>query len=253
MTIVGDSSEILRAEASTGAFVVRRRFRRRAGITVMACAAWIGLLVVLSLTVQWLPIHSYAAAIGGPNRPPNWSAEFLGTDIAGRSMVSRILYGARTSLMISTIATASSAVVGGLVGLSAAYFQGAIATLGEVFSNTILSVPSLLLLLVVVISAGSTIPVIIIACGLVFVPQFLRIARASASTELTRDYIVSARGMGAGWVRIIFRELVPNTWPSRDAPLSDVRITSVLSHSPSSSNAWRIRPTLSSIVPTMAA
>ncbi|MCI4337605.1 MAG: ABC transporter permease, partial [Thermoplasmata archaeon] len=193
--------------------IVARKRRRIAGkIGLWFSLFWIGLLVIIALTAQWLPLKNYGLAVGDLNQPPHWGREFFGTDIAGRSMLSRVLFGARTSLLISGVATAASAAAGSVLGLFSAYFGSWIETIGEVISNTILSVPGLLLLLVITLSVGTSIPVIIFACGLIFIPQFLRLSRANGARELTRDYIFAARGLGASRYRIIFKELVPNTW-----------------------------------------
>jgi peptide/nickel transport system permease protein len=170
--------------------------------------------LVVALTAQWLPIHSFGVAVGTPNQPPNWSGEFLGTDGAGRSMLSGIVYGARVSGAIAVIATAVSAVVGGVLGLLSAYFESIMRTLGEVIANTLLAVPGLLLAIFIVLVFGSSVAVITLACSLIFVAPFLRLTRSNAASELTREYIVAARGLGASPWRIMFRELLPNVWPS---------------------------------------
>lgn len=175
---------------------------------------WIIALVVIALTVQWYPIHNYGLAVGPPNAPPSWSHELLGTDAAGRSMLSRMLYGTRTSLMISVVSTALGFVVGTVLGMFSAFFGKVVATLGEVIANTILAIPALVLLLGVVLALGPSVTTIMFACGLVFVPLYLRLTRAEASRQLASDYILAARGLGASPRRIIFRELLPNTVPS---------------------------------------
>lgn len=204
-----------RSALDTGrGWMLRRRIRHHHGALVTFSGLWILALIVIALTVQWFPVHNYGTAVGPPNQAPNWSAEFFGTDAAGRSMLSRLLYGARTSLMISVVAAALGFAVGTFLGMCSAFFGKLVATVGEVIANTILAIPPLVLLLGVVLALGSSVTTIMLACALIFVPLYLRLTRAEASRQLASDYIVAARSLGASSRRIIFRELLPNTVPS---------------------------------------
>jgi len=175
---------------------------------------WIGFLILVTLTIQWWPVPTYALAVGASNVPPHWGHELLGTDAAGRSILSRLLYGARTSMVISVVAASLGFCVGSFLGLLAAFFGRGVKTVGEVIANTILAIPPLVLLLGIVLALGSSVTTIMIACGVVFVPLYLRLTRAEASRQLAREYITAARLLGASSRRIILRELLPNTVPS---------------------------------------
>jgi peptide/nickel transport system permease protein len=194
--------------------LARRHPRKHTDIALALAASWIGILIVLAITAQWLPLHSYLLPAGQPNVGPNWSREFFGTDAAGRSVLSRVIFGARVSILISVLATAISFCVGAILGVCAAYFGPPISSIGDVIANSILSIPSLLLLLAVVLALQPSIPVITVACAVIFVPAFLRLTRATAATQMVSDYVQIARGLGASPARIIFRELLPNTAPS---------------------------------------
>lgn len=210
------SGPVAPLEDRTAAIIGARSARRgwNGGIVLWCSLFWVALLAVIALTVQWFPLPSYGLAVGAVDQAPTWGKELLGTDIAGRSVLSRSLFGARTSLLISTSATATSASAGALLGLAAAYFGSWAETIGEVVSNSILSVPGLLLAIVVTLSLGSSIPVLIIVCAVIFLPQFFRLTLANGARELTREYISAVRGLGASSVYIILRELLPNTWQS---------------------------------------
>ena len=192
---------------------LRRHPRVRGWGVIAMAAAWLGVLVVVAVTAQWLPIPKPGIGIGTPNQAPHWGREFLGTDGAGRSMLSRIVFGTRISLLIACVATAGSAVIGGVVGLLSAYFGSVVRLVGEIIANTLLSIPGLLLGIFIVLVFGTSVPVIMVGCGLVFVAQFVRLTRANASRELALGYVRAARGLGASSRRIIFRELLPNVWP----------------------------------------
>lgn len=193
--------------------LVRGRHRNR-DVALAGAAIWIGILLVLAITAQWLPLHSYLLPAGSPNTGPNLSREFFGTDASGRSMLSRIVFGARVSILISCLATAISFCAGSVLGLCSAYFGARVSAISDVIANTILSIPSLLMLLAIVLALGPSVLVITLASSIVFIPAFTRLTRATASTQLVHDYVVVARGLGASSGRIMFRELLPNTAPA---------------------------------------
>jgi peptide/nickel transport system permease protein len=188
-----------------------RRARRRPKPVLTLCALWLGLVVVLAIFAAVLPIQSPTVVVSSPNLSPSWTAEFLGTDAIGRSMVSRLIFGAQVSFEIAVLVTAVAMVVGGAVGLLAVYFRGAVTFVAGVIANTILSVPGLLLLLAIVVVLRPSIPVLVGAIALLYFPGFMRVTRATAISLIEREYVVAARSLGATQWRIIFRELLPNT------------------------------------------
>jgi peptide/nickel transport system permease protein len=194
-----------------GAATPRRR--RRKLLPVGIAFTWLGVLVFLSLFVQWLPLHSPTTPAGTYNTGPNWSAEFLGFDGIGRSTLSRIAYGSRVSLGIGLSATLIAMTVGGLLGLATVYFGRWLTEIVDTLTNIVLAVPPLLLLLAIVLALRPTMPVLVGALSLVFIPAFLRLTRVNARVQMNREYVLQARLMGAGGLRLIFREVVPNTIP----------------------------------------
>jgi peptide/nickel transport system permease protein len=211
--------------ATEGTFDARRRHRgafrlglgaerlprRRPKPVLTACALWLGLVVVLAVFANVLPIKDPSSVIGSPNVNPAWGSQLLGTDAIGRSMVSRLVFGARVSLEISVLVTLVAMVVGGAVGLLSAFFRGAVTFVADTIANTILSVPGLLLLLAIVVVFHPSLPVLIAAIALLYLPGFMRVTRATAISLIEREYVVAARSLGASQARIIGRELLPNT------------------------------------------
>ena len=188
-----------------------RASRRRPKPVITACALWLGLLIVVAVFANVLPISDPSKVIGIPNVNPAWGSQFLGTDAIGRSMVARLAFGARVSFEISLLVTLVAMVVGGAIGLMSAFFRGPVTFVADTIANTILSVPGLLLMLAIVVVFHPAIPVLILAIALLYLPGFMRVTRATAISLIEREYVVAARSLGASTFRIIARELLPNT------------------------------------------
>ncbi len=147
--------------------------------------------------------------------PPAWqdggSWRFpLGTDDIGRDILSRLIYGARLSMIIGFIVVFLSLGFGVVLGLSAAFARGTVEILIMRLMDIMLALPSLLLAIVIVAILGPGLFNAMIAVSIVSLPHFTRLARASAMSELTREYVSSARIAGAGTLRLMFRTVLPN-------------------------------------------
>lgn len=179
----------------------------------LACG-WLGLLGLVALGVGVLPLPAPDTPVGAPNLPP-FSAfpEVLGTDGIGRSVLSRLAHGARISLTVSLGATLVAAVVGGLLGVLAAYLRGVAESVIGVLLDAILAFPPLLLLLALAAVVRPGAGTLVVSLGLLFVPPFARLAKAAALSRLNREYVLAAEAPGAGHGRLIFRELLPGCVP----------------------------------------
>jgi dipeptide transport system permease protein len=147
--------------------------------------------------------------------PPVWqeggrAAFLLGTDAVGRDMLSRLLYGARFSLFIGLIVVAIALSGGIVIGLVAGYFRGWVDTAIMRLMDVILAFPSLLLALVLVAVLGPGLLNAMIAIALVLQPHFVRLTRAAVLAERSKEYVISARVIGAGPLRLMFRTILPN-------------------------------------------
>jgi len=147
--------------------------------------------------------------------PPAWSeggsSQFLlGTDYAGRDMLSRIIHGSQLSLVAGGIVVLLCLSFGIVIGLTAAYFRGITETLIMRVMDTILAVPGLLMALVLVAILGPGLINAMIAISITYMPYFVRLTRASAISESSRDYVVASRVAGAGRLRIMFITILPN-------------------------------------------
>lgn len=194
-----------------GAPVLSQRVRPRGRLILILAATWVALMLILAITANWLPIRNPIVPIGVPNVSPHWGREFLGLDGEGRSMLSRLVYGARTSYEIAICTTAVALCIGCSIGLLAVYFRGAVSFFAEFLSNVILSIPGLLLLLTIASVVNPSIEEVMAAISLVFLPNFIRLTRAIALSQIEEQYVLAARGLGASPARIIMHELLPNT------------------------------------------
>ena len=166
------------------------------------------------------PDRSYLEIVRvGPIQP----GHPLGGDGLGRDMLARVIFGARASLLISFGAVLGGFLLGGLLGLLAGYFRGKVdAVLSTVF-NVLLSIPALVLALSLVavfasaeqnVSNGRKMAVVIAALAIVTVPLIGRIARGSTLAWSEREFVKAAEVLGAGHVRIMLREVLPNVLPA---------------------------------------
>ncbi len=142
-------------------------------------------------------------------QPPSWEHPF-GTDSLGRDMFARIMYGARTSLMIGAISCLICCTSGVLLGAIAGFFGGKIDDIIMRFFDILLAIPSTLMAIVLVAAFGTSLLNIIIAVGLPTLPQYVRITRASVMTIKQQEYVEAARAVGATNAQIIRMHILPN-------------------------------------------
>lgn len=148
-------------------------------------------------------------------KPPFWqeggSLSYpLGTDAIGRDILSRLIFGARLSLVIGIAVVALAIVVGVVLGLIAGYFKGVADIVIMRFMDILMTMPSLLLAIVIVAILGPGLMNAMLAVAIVVLPHYVRITRAAVITEASKDYVVAAKVSGAQTVRLMFSEILPN-------------------------------------------
>jgi peptide/nickel transport system permease protein len=166
-------------------------------------------LVILALFAPFFATHSpYAAVLTDRLKPP--SAEFwLGTDELGRDIWSRIVYGARITLMIVVLVAAIAAPLGLVIGAVAGYFGGWTDRILMGVTDVFLSMPKLILALAFVAALGPGIENAVIAIAITSWPAYARIARAETLTIRSSEFISAVRLQGASAARIIVRHILP--------------------------------------------
>lgn len=178
--------------------------------------AYVVFIVFLAVFADWLAPHS-------PNDqfrdfilvPPAFaegghSQFWLGTDGVGRDILSRLMHGARLSLLIGLVIIVCSLAMGIFLGMVAGYFGGFADNAIMRMSDILQSLPALLLAIAIVAVLGPSIVNAGFALSLVYLPHYIRLTRASVLSEKNRDYVVSSRVAGANHWRLMFITILPN-------------------------------------------
>ena len=186
-----------------------RRFLRRQPLAAGGAAIVAGLIAAALLAPVLAPSDPFEQNLYQRLAPPSLSNP-LGTDEFGRDIFSRILYGARISLRIGIVCIVIALTSGTLIGVTAGYFGGAVDTALMRVVDLMLAFPSILLAIAVVSVIGPGIDNAIIAVGIVLVPQFARLMRATVLAVAQMPYVEAARALGAGDRRIVLHAILPN-------------------------------------------
>ncbi len=206
------------APAPVDHFAALREFWRHFSMNRGALVAGVLLLILIVLALgapffaPHSPIEQYRDVV---RIPPAWleggSRHFLlGTDEAGRDILSRLIYGARLSLWIGGVSVFLALLPGITLGLCAAFFPAWLGTSIMRLTDILLALPSLLLAIAVVAVLGPGLANTTFAIATVALPSYVRLTRASALSELHKEYVVASRVAGAGTLRLMFSQVLPN-------------------------------------------
>jgi dipeptide transport system permease protein len=188
------------------------RENRGAVLGLVVVAAIVLMAIFASLIAPHDPIEQFK---GMTKLPPIWEngADWnfiLGTDAVGRDMLSRIMFGARVSLFIGGAVMAVSMVFGIALGLAAAFFGGIVDVVIIRIMDLIMAIPSLVLAILIIAVIGPNLTNTIVAVTVVGLPNYVRLVRASALTELSKDYVTAARVAGVRQWRMMTVTVLPN-------------------------------------------
>jgi peptide/nickel transport system permease protein len=180
--------------------------------------SWVGLFIFLIVAFA-----AIAAPLLSPHDPveqnilyklrPPTAEHPIGTDAFGRDIFSRLLYGARISLVIGFVSTIAAMLIGSLIGLLAGWYGGRFDILIMQTMDMLLAFPSLILGLLIVAMLGPSMTNIILAIALTSIPAFARIARAPTIAVKEREYIEACRALGYSDARIMGGHILPNIFP----------------------------------------
>ena len=147
--------------------------------------------------------------------PPIWEEggtwkNVLGTDDLGRDILSRLVYGARVSLFVALATVGIAVFFGSFLGAISGYYKGFLDNIIMRFMDILLAFPHILLAIVIMAYLGPGLTNAMIAIGIIYIPRFARIVRASVLEECEKDYVTASRSVGARDWRIIFVAILPN-------------------------------------------
>jgi len=224
-----DAGTIEMAAVETGP-EIRRRKKKGLGFAAWLSIGWLALVVGLAILAPILPLDDPKAittdiARRGPFADAGTApGHLLGGDFNGRDMLSRLIWGGRTTLVIATTAVIIGFVLGGTLGLLGGYFRGKVDMVVSLVLDVLLAIPAVILALALVTilrtqpgtKGGGLDPevALILALGLVSIPVLGRITRASTLSWSEREFVLAARAQGAKHRRIIWREVLPNVLPA---------------------------------------
>jgi len=185
------------------------RFLRRYPLGAAGGAVILAMLL-MGVAAPWVaPYNPVANDFANMFQPPG-AAHWFGTDAFGRDVLSRIIYGARTAMIVGFGASVLGATVGAVVGVTSAYFGGWTDLAVQRLVDIMISFPIIILALAIVAIIGVGTDKLILAIALSFIPRAERVVRASALSVRETVYVEAARAIGAGHLRIIFRHMAPN-------------------------------------------
>jgi peptide/nickel transport system permease protein len=187
--------------------------RKRLGWVFWVCAGWVLLNILAAIFANVLPLQSPVLQTSSINAGPS-AAHFLGTDDLGRDIFSRIVFGARVSLVAGFGSIAIGLAIGGTLGMISAYRRGTVDTVVNAVSYVLLAFPALLAVIAIVSFWGNALWKITIILGVASAPLIYRIVRAATLSFATRDFVTAARALGATDRRILTKEILPNILPT---------------------------------------
>ncbi|MFL9925350.1 ABC transporter permease [Herbaspirillum lusitanum] len=182
-------------------------------------AAVVGLILLLTviaaaLGADWAYPRNPLSLAGRPLQWPGEGSRFLlGTDQVGRDIAAQILHGARVSLAIGLVATSIAAFIGLVLGAVAGFYGGWIDDVLMRVTEAFQILPNFLLLLVLVAVFGSDITTVVLSIGVVSWPPVARLTRSEFLSLRHREFVLAARSLGVGDLKLIFREILPNALP----------------------------------------
>ncbi|KJE36234.1 peptide transporter [Thalassospira sp. HJ] len=176
----------------------------------------IAIILFLALAAQWVaPFDPVAQDRTAFLKPPIWMEGadpryILGTDAVGRDILSRLIHGAQLSVSIGVVVVILSMIAGIALGMVAGYFRGWVEVGVMRLMDIMLALPSLIMALAIVAILGPGLENAMLAIAIVQLPHYVRLTRASVVSELNKEYVIASQIAGAGHVRQMFVNILPN-------------------------------------------
>jgi len=189
---------------------IERMPARRLGPLCWMAIGWMTFMFAVAMFADVLPLPSPTDMDMLERRAPTSLQHWLGTDGLGRDELARLIFGARVSLVVGLCAPVIGLTFGGALGMLAGYFRGRFETLVVGSMDVLLAFPPLILALAVIAYLGQSLVNLTCILGVLGIPAFMRVARASTLTLARREFVIAAQALGATHARILLRELLPN-------------------------------------------
>jgi peptide/nickel transport system permease protein len=178
--------------------------------TVLLSAIIILLFIFTAIFAKFLtPYDPKSIDLFNRLAPPSWE-HLLGADLMGRDILSRIIYGAQTSLLIAFVSIVIGGIIGTVLGLIAGYFGGIVDTIIMRVTDAMMAIPQIVLALGISVALGQSTLNLMIALGVSSVPAYIRMMRGQTLSTREQMYVTAARVIGCLDDRLMFRHIVPN-------------------------------------------
>lgn len=205
-----------------------KSFSEAMGVSFWLALMWLLIVIFFAVTAEFWTLPEYdhmdwlqmSAPPGTEGRVPIKDSAgettekdylyLLGTDTLGRDIVTRLIFGARVSLIVGLITPCFGLVIGGILGMLAGFYRGRLESFIMVTMDAILAFPAMVLLIAITFYAGLGLENIILAMGFLSIPHFSRVARANTLIFAEREFVQSARMLGQTDISIMIREILPN-------------------------------------------
>jgi len=188
--------------------------RRKLGLGTRLSIGWLILVLVGAVFAGLLPIAGPNAVDVSATAQGPGLHHLLGTDELGRDILSRLIYGSRTSLIVGLFSVAVGITVGGLLGVMAGYFRGRVDAITSLLINVMLAFPALIFALAAAAFLGPSLVNVVGIIAILSIAPFARFIRGIAWGTAQREYVTAARMLGYRSGRILLREVLPNIMPA---------------------------------------
>jgi peptide/nickel transport system permease protein len=214
MSVAEIEAAQLELEQATGGLWREAWYRLTRNVGAIVGAAIVAIFAIAAVGAPWIAPHDPANdifTVGGILQPePPSRDHLLGLDIQGRDVFSRIVYGARYTLLIGVVSVGIGLSVGLVLGAFAGYVGGILDSIVMRLMDVMLAIPGLLFAIGIVAMLGQGLRNVIIAVGVVNIPIFARLLRGSVLAQKENDYVLAARAVGASRRTILFAHILPN-------------------------------------------
>ena len=208
--VVSPRDQLVAPRASPGIGRTLWRFIRKKPLGA-AGAVIMGAIVVTALFADLVATHDPVATDAAHTLARPGAARWLGTDNLGRDIYSRIVHGARVSLIVGVASTLLGSALGGVIGLLSGYAGGRVDLVTQRVLDILQGLPLLVLALVMSAALGPSITNVVIAISVPIIPRAARVVRSSVLSIREMQYVEAARALGLMHLRIAFRHVLPNT------------------------------------------